>query len=207
MFGINKRSNHLGLLFVVGGPGGSGASTIARMLADHFSLRYVYGGKLMREFARENGFDSLTEFLQSNLFKKNSKSYDFFVDEHLLEKSFSKDTLIDSKIFAGLAARLEIPCTVKIWIDADLGVRVSRTLGKKGFEDLSIQNPEYPKIEKRLIRRYQEDKNRFLKLYKVEFDKQEKYNDIVIDSSNQNPDETFNFLLKLIKDGGYFERN
>ena len=199
------RDKSLGLLIVVGGPGGSGASTIARRLAKHFSLKFVYGGQLMRDLAKEKGFNSLTEFLQSDLFTKNHSEYDSFIDEKLVKESNVKNTLIDSKIFSALATMYNIPCTVKIWIEADLDVRTSRTLGKKGFDDLTRKNSNYERVSRNLEKRYQEDKKRFSKLYDIEFDNQRKYNDIVIDSSKQNPDETFNFILKLLKDGGYIK--
>jgi CMP/dCMP kinase len=193
-----KRSQELGLLIVVGGPGGSGASTIARKLAKHFSLKYLYGGELMRNLAREKGFKDLNDFLHSKVFQKNHGDFDYLVDEKLFEKSFSKDILIDSKVFAGLATKHEIPCTVKIWLDADISVRVNRTLGKKDFGD-------FEKIRFDLESRYERDKKRFFELYGIEFDCPENYNDIVIDSSEQKPEETFALILKLIDEGKHLE--
>jgi CMP/dCMP kinase len=186
---------------VVGGPGGSGASTIAKRLSNHFSLEYIYAGQLMRDLAKEKGFASLTEFLNSEYFKKNSEKYDMQIDASLIKKISLKDILIDSKIFAALAKINNIPCTVRIWINANLDTRTKRTLEKKGWE-----KEKYSKVHKRLKKRYQADKERFLKLHNIEFDKQEKYNDFVVDSSKQNPDETFNFILKLIEDGGYIKK-
>jgi CMP/dCMP kinase len=185
---------------VIGGPGGSGASTIARRLAKHFELEYVYAGQLMRDLAKEKGFSSLTEFLNSEYFKENSQKYDMQIDESLIKKISQKNVLIDSKIFAALATMNDIPCTVKIWINANLDTRTKRTLEKKGWDD-----EKYRKVHKRLKKRYAADKERFLKLHKIEFGNQEKYNDVVVDSSDQNPEETFNFILKFIKDGGYIK--
>lgn len=199
MTDFNTRSKDLGFLIVIGGPGGSGVSTIGRKLANHFSLNYIYGGQIMRNLAKKNGFDSLTEFLESDLFQSNHLEYDLLIDKELFKKSFTKNILIDSKIFAALATKNRIPCTVKIWINASLDVRVKRTMGKRSFKR------DYKKIQKSLLTRYEKDKERFWKLYGIEFDNQKKYNDIVIDSSKQNVEETFNFILKLIEDGGYFK--
>ncbi len=200
MADFSTRSKELGNLVVVGGPGGSGVSTIAKRFADYYSLNYLYGGRVMRELAKKHGFENLDDFLGSDLFKENHLDFDFLIDEKLLEKSFTKDILIDSKVFAALATKHEIPCTVKIWIDADLDVRAERTLGKKKKKGLS-----FDEVRSNLKNRYEYDKKRFFDLYGVEFENQEKYNEIVVDSSKQNPDETFNFILKLIKDGGYFK--
>jgi predicted cytidylate kinase len=198
-----KRSKELGLLFVVGGPGGSGASTISKMLAKHFSLKYVYAGQFMRDLAKDQGFKSLTEFIESDLLKRNFFEFDQMIDRRLIEASSEKNVLIDSKIFAALSIKRNIPCTVKIWLEADLDVRVSRTLGKKGFQDLSERNPRYASVRENLQKRLKEDSERFFKLYGIDIEKQSDYNDIIINSSEQNAKETFEYVLELIEVGGY----
>ena len=198
---FKTRDAKLGKLIVIGGPGGSGASTIAKRFATHFSLNYVYGGKLMRDFAKKNGFSSLTAFLKSDFFKEKQLEFDSFIDSELMEQSSNKDVLIDSKVFAALATKNKMPCTVKIWITASLETRVARVVLKKG----GVGNTQI--IRENLQKRYEKDRERFNKLYDVQFEKPDLYNDIVIDSSRQNPDETFNLILKLIKDKGYIENS
>jgi len=199
MADLNTRSKDLGHLVVVGGPGGSGASTIAKKLAEHFSLNYFYGGKLMRDLAKKHGFDSLTKFLESEFFKENHLKFDLLIDEQLFQKSFSRDILIDSKIFAALATKYEIPCSVKIWINADIDVRAERTKGKK------ITGRGLEEIRHNLETRFENDKKRFMDLYGIEFENQRKYNDIVVNSSHQVVQETFEFILKLIQNGRYLK--
>lgn len=199
MTDFHTRSKELGHLVVVGGPGGSGSSTIARKLADHFSLNYVYGGRLMRNLAEKNGFKNVNDFLKSDFFKENYLEFDTLIDDKLLEKSSKRDVLIDSKVFAALATKYEISCTVKIWIDADLDVRAKRVAGKKE-SDLT-----YGQIYVNLEERYENDKKRFMDLYGIEFGNQRKYNDIVVNNSYQNVQETFDFILRLIMNGRYFK--
>src|SRR5690606_37763555 len=127
-----KRPKDMGKLIVVGGPGGSGASTIARLLAKKYGLHYVYGGLLMREYAQKAGFNGVEEFLEAISGSDDQFKYDRIIDEKVLKLSYQPDVLIDSKVFAGLATLRQIPCTVKVWLTCDIETRVRRTLHKTG---------------------------------------------------------------------------
>jgi cytidylate kinase len=56
-----------------------------------------------------------------------------------------------------------------------------------------------------LTRRRVKDGARYKELYDVEYDRQELYNDIVLDSSKLNAKETFDLILERIEDGGYIK--
>jgi cytidylate kinase len=204
-----KRPKDLGMLIIVGGPGGSGSSTIARMLARHFGMSYVYGGAIMRRIAKKRGFATLEDFLNSPIMKKNSLMIDREVDETLLKAAFRRNILIDSKDFAALSTYRKIPSTVKIWLEADTDIRVNRMLWsmKKVVKGKMLRKSSkvYKESAFKLIQRYSNDKNRYKKLYDIDYDHQEKYNDIVIDTSIINEGETFNLILKLIKDGRFIK--
>lgn len=206
---IGKRPKDLGLLIVVGGPGGSGASTIARMLARYLGLSYVYAGGMMRAIAEKNGFKSYVKFIESEHFKSNKNKYDKQIDRQIVRMSQRRDVLIDSKTFAALAYIKKLPCTVKIWIEADLEVRVHRALysrsnipeGKK----VAKKSLMYRRTMLELMKRYSNDKNRYARLYGIDYDRQELYNDIVINSSKIDAGETFTLILKLLKDGKFIK--
>lgn len=207
--GFKKRPKDMGYLFVVGGPGGSGSSTIAKLLARHFGLHYVYGGALMREYVQKYGYDDLSKFLQSDDFANTKGELDQIVDWKILKASNWNDVLIDSKVFAGIATNLQISCTVKLWLNCSLHTRVRRTLHKDRKIDLSKKLPRYSEIYKitqiKLRDRYYQDKYRYKKLYGIEYDKPEKYNDIVLDTSHLNEGATMQLILDRIERGGYLE--
>jgi cytidylate kinase len=46
------------------------------------------------------------------------------------------------------------------------------------------------------------DKKRYKELYDIDYDHPEKYNDLVIDNSDQTPDQTFNLIINFLKDAG-----
>ncbi len=210
MIKIQKRPKDLGILMVVGGPGGSGSSTIAKMLSRNFMLHYVYGGSFMRKYAEEFGYSSISEFLKSEDFEHNKAELDKIIDSKLLRVCGWKDVLIDSKTFAAIATNLQIACTVKIWLECNLHVRVRRTLHKEKKVDLSKNLPVYSEIYKlteiKLRDRYFQDKERYKKLYGIDYDRPTKYNDIVLDTSVYNEGQTMQLILEKIKDGKYLEQ-
>lgn len=190
-----KRPKELGYLFVVGGPGGSGSTTISKMLSRHFNLRHVYGGQFMREFAKSKGFESIEEFVK-NTTDEEIFEYDKKIDEKLKRLAFSKDILIESKIFSALCTKYRINTTVKIWLDASIEERARRK---------SLSGGSIEQIKRDLSERYENDKERYKELYNIDYDSPKKYNDIVIDISNMNEHQTFNLIIKLIEDGRYTE--
>lgn len=196
----------MGMLVVVGGPGGSGSSTIARTLATRFGLHYVYGGEFMRDYARQYGYgDDVSKFLNSDVALDILDELDDVIDKKLVVASRWRDVLIDSKSFAALATFMQIPCSVKIWLDASIEVRVKRTLHKQGALDLHSKLPKhthmYRKVEEQLLKRYEIDKARFKEQYGIDYDKQEKYNDIIIDTSVYDAGQTLNLILERWENG------
>jgi cytidylate kinase len=201
---MNEKVKKENYVFVVGGPGSSGSSTISIMLAEHFGLERVYGGGLMREEVTKHGYSSLEEFL-SKADKEEVMKVDRAIDTHLRERARSGSVVVESKVFAALATMENIECTAKIWLDASLWRRTLRCVGKK--KDLNFFSKIYFFV-KTLIDLYMRrrlDGARYKELYGVEYSKVSLYNDIVIDSTNINEVETFDLILKRLKDGGYIK--
>lgn len=202
-----KRPKDLGKLIVIGGPGGSGASTIAREIARYYGLNYFYSGLMMRSLARRQNAKSLESFMRSAYFTRNRNKIDKFIDRETIKFSQLADVLIDSKTFAGLSHKKGIPCTVKIWLTADLCTRIHRHLYShkriKKNTKLSKNSKLYMQTRSSLVLRYSNDKKRYYKLYGIDYDKQELYNDIVIDTSKMGVGATVNLINKLLKDGKF----
>lgn len=200
-----KRSKELGYLFVVGGPGGSGASTISKMLSKHFNLKRIYAGGLFRERVNEKGYDNF-----ENYFTPTNEDdlivIDREVDHILIRESNQRDVLIDSKLFAGISYIKGIPCTVKIWLDASLHRRALRHVNKREYKRNIDKLREYIKTRRDLKKRWRLDSKGYFKLYGIDYSKQKVYNDIVIDSSNMNEEETFKLILKKLEDGRYIKK-
>lgn len=190
------------ILLVVGGPGGSGSSTISKMLADHFKIPRIYAGDLFREEAKEQDYESFEEFLQD--ISLGGNSLDLEIDSLLTEYAQKGNVLIESKIFGALVKTRNIEHTATIWLDADIDTRVERQLGKENVKGLNKIFARY-RIKKSLKRRFKIDKEKYKRLYGVEYDRPRKYYDIALDTSKMNEVETFNLILEELKNGRYIK--
>ncbi|MDY0096820.1 MAG: AAA family ATPase [Candidatus Dojkabacteria bacterium] len=190
------------MVLVVGGPGGSGSSTISHMLAQHFKLPRIYAGDLFRKEAKERDIEYFEEFLQQ--ISKGGNSLDLEIDGMLEEYARRGNIVIDSKVFGALAKEKKIPITASIWIDANIHTRVMRHLGRREIKGLR-RIPEYLKIKYNLKRRWKIDREKYKRLYKIKYEKPSLYYDIVLDTSRINEEETFKLILEKLKDGGYIK--
>lgn len=201
-----SRPKDMGLLLVVGGPGASGSSTIAKMLARYFGLHYIYGGKFMRDYAKKYGYASIEDYLASKEGDEDWDEIDRLVDNKLISASRWHDVLIDSKTFAALVTFMQIPCNSRIWLTASLDTRVKRSISKldrsKVSHKISKSSKLYKQIESSLIQRYELDKQRFNELYGIDYNNPEKYNDIVLDTSALDEGQTFYKILERLKEYG-----
>lgn len=190
------------LVIAVGGPGGSGITTISKMLGKHFKLKHIYAGDLFRKAAKEKDIEYFEEFLQQ--ISKGGNSLDLEIDGMLEEYGKKGNVVIDSKVYGALAKVKGLNCNVSIWLDAKLDTKVKRHLNKENIRGLKKLN-RYFEIKKRLKKRFRIDKEKYWRLYRVRYDKPELYYNIVLDTSNMNEIETFNLILEKIKDGGYIK--
>jgi len=198
------RSEDLGYLFVIGGPGGSGSSTIAKMLAEHFSLKRIYGGSIFRKLLEEEGYvDHDRAFFLKN--EQLLREIDKKVDDIIFKEIESPNVLIESKNFAALAQKHDITCTIKIWIEANLHVRTLRTMSKYGIPFNWRNIITYIQVRYDLMKRYKMDYRRYYDIQGINYSDPTEYNDIVIDTSHLDEKETFELILKYIKDGGYIK--
>jgi len=203
---MNKkvRPEELGYLFVVGGPGKSGSSTISVMLANKFSLKRIYAGEILRDILSDLGFPSIESAYNEGNMKKVME-IDKKLDEYLLKVSKTKGVLIESKVFGALAKKKNIPVTVSIWLTASLHTRVLRSFEKVGTKKLLEKIRGYYKIRKDLAYREKFDRGRYMQLYGVDTAKPRRYFDIVLNTSHMDEKKTFKLILKLLKDGGYIK--
>ena len=192
-----ERPGDLGKLVVVGGPGGSGSSTIAKILAQRWELHRIDAGEIMRNKTQKR---ELSEYLANQVNKH--PEIDTNIDQFLVRMSYFPNMLLEGKFFGAIASSMGIPCTVKIWITADLSTRIHRILEREGHlkEQKIVEKGSklYKETRKHLMSRQSDDIKRCRRLYHVDLGKPELLNDIVLDTTGLNVPFTLKKLFEEI---------
>lgn len=200
-----QRPSDLGKLVIVGGPGGTGSSTIAKILAKQWGLHRIDAGEIMRNKTQK---EKLEEYLENQV--TTHPETDRNIDQFLVRMSYYPNTLIESKNFAAIATTMGIPTTIRIWIIADLDTRVKRVLGRdyrlEEDEELDKSSDKYKEVRQNLIRRQSNDIRRWRGLYHVDLSKPERYNDIVLDTTGIGVSRTIHKLFKMIDENDHLRK-
>ncbi|MDD3661460.1 MAG: hypothetical protein PHG63_00135 [Candidatus Dojkabacteria bacterium] len=193
-----QRPTDLGLLIVVGGPGGTGSTTIAKILAQKWNLHRVYAGDMMRNQDRHH---NLNGYLINHAAKH--PEIDRSIDQFMVRMSYYPNILIEGKCFAAIATTMGIPCSLRIWVTCDVQTRVYHILEREGIlakeGHVSPKSDIYRKTRDDLMQRQANDMKRYRKLYGVDISKPEIFNDVVLDSTGLNIPFTIKKLFDEIK--------
>jgi len=166
----------------IGGPPGSGTTSIAKLLADAHGLVHIYAGLIFRDMAREKDL-SLAEF--GKLAEKDD-SFDRSVDERMAEMALSgPDTIAEGRMAAFV---VEAP-DIKIWLDAPLDVRVSRIAGREGLAE--------DKVRAMTMDRQESETQRYQRYYGIDIYDLSCY-DIVINTEKWHIDGVYKILDSAI---------
>ncbi|MHC1581228.1 MAG: (d)CMP kinase [Methanopyraceae archaeon] len=182
----------MGVVITIGGPPGSGTTTMARRLAEHFGLRHVYAGQIFREMAKERGM-TLEEF--SRLAEEDPE-IDLEIDRRQREAAEEGDVVLEGRLAAFVAAgeleHVQGPdlADVKIWLKAPLDVRAERIARREG---ISVEE-----AKRRIRERERSELKRYREIYGVDPTDLTIY-DLVLDTAGWNEDETFEILRAAVK--------
>ncbi|MDE1726261.1 MAG: AAA family ATPase [Thaumarchaeota archaeon] len=178
---------------IISGPPAIGKTTIAKGLAKEFGLKYLSGGDVLKEMAKEEGFktgrddfwDTEAGMKFLNMRKGNSE-FDKAVDEKLKKIFLTEDVVITSYTLPWL-----VKDGIKIWLAGSQEISARRMTTR---DNISYDNA-YGIVKKR----YDENKMIYKTLYSFNFGDDLSVFDEIINTDGLGPDQVLELAKKAVK--------
>ena len=178
------------MILVIGGPPGSGKTTLAQRWAEIHGYALVSAGTKFRLMAKARGV-TLEAFGRA---AEKDPSVDRAVDRAMLDEIRAKqvagaNVVVDGRIQAYLLTRERIPC-LKVLIDAPLEVRARRIARreKKGVAE----------AKQEIVDREESERIRYKTIYGIDLRDTSVF-DFVIDSGEKTPDEIVAMIAARVR--------
>lgn len=178
---------------IISGPPAIGKTTIAIGLAKEFGLKYLSGGDVLKDMAKEKGFhtedddfwdtEAGMKFLSM---RKENSEFDKLVDEKLKKIFVTEDVVITSYTLPWL-----VKDGIKIWLAGSQEISAKRMTTRD-----SISYDDAFGIVKK---RYEENKMIYKKLYRFNFGDDLSVFDEIINTDGLGPDQVLALAKKVVK--------
>jgi predicted cytidylate kinase len=173
------------MILTIGGPPGSGKTTVASLLSEKLDLELVVIGEIFRNMAKEKGY-SLAEFGEM---ASTDHSIDIELDQRTVNRAKQGDLILEGRLAGVMLQKNEIPA-FKIWLDADINERAKRISGRDGGE--------IEEVMARILEREQCEIERYQEIYKVNLTDKNIY-DLVIDTTDISEKEVADLILNSLE--------
>lgn len=167
---------------VVAGDVGTGTTTLAKSLADKLGWNYVAAGDFFRSYALEHGIELWNKAAVPD-------EIDRKIDEKLTEKLKTEQGWVVDSHYAGWFARSQDD-TFKILLTCERNIATKRMQAREHTHKETDEE-----IEKRRAGIYA----KFKKLYSDENYEDPKFYNLVLDTTNSTPENTFTDVLKKLE--------
>jgi cytidylate kinase len=169
------------------GTAGSGKSIIAKTLAKKLGYKHLSMGDFQRELAKEHNMT----ILEWGKHEATDKKYDLMVDKKQVKFGQENNHFV---IDSWLGAKF-IPDSFKIFLDADIDIRVKRRLIQKRNEE---NFSEYEETKRSILERQNVNRERWIKYYQFDYEDKDNY-DLIIDTTNLSIEEIIDMIINKIK--------
>ena len=178
---------------VISGPPAVGKTTVAKGLAEEFQLQYLSGGDVLKEMAKEQGFDSegddwwdTKEGLKFLNQREENSEFDKKLDEKLIGLFKKGGMVITSYTLPWL-----VDDGIKIWLE---GSHKSSTARMQTRDNMSSEDAY--KITKG---RYDKNKALYKKLYNFDFGDDKSVFDVIINTDNLTAQQVIDVAKETVR--------
>ncbi len=169
-------------IIAIGGPHGSGKSSVAKRIAEAFDMNYVSAGQVFRQMARDLNL-SLEEF---SVIAEKEKKYDIEIDKRTEELAKKDNTVVDAQLAAYKASHADL----RICITASPQVRWER-IAKREKRSLADAKNE-------TVVREEAERQRFKVLYDIDIDDLSVY-DVIFNTDRLSEEDVFGLVYAVVK--------
>ncbi len=168
---------------------GSGKSTVATMIAEKLKFHFFSTGELQRQLAAQKNIDTLS----LNKLSESDRSIDEYIDNELKKINQAQSHyVIDSRL-----AWFFINHSFKVFLRVNIEIGAERILSDSDRMSEQINVSLNDKIVA-IKERKQSENKRFYQLYNIQCSDMDNY-DFIIDSTNKNPEEIADIIIKSYK--------
>jgi len=169
------------MIIAIAGPIGVGKSTVAKLLAQQLRYRYISGGEVFREIARQRGI-SVTKV---NKLAERDPALDHELDRRQRELAQQGNCVVESRLSGWM-----VDADLKVWLKASLQIRAERVAAREGQSIKAAQTD--------LAERERSEWARYKQLYGINVDDLSPY-DLVIDTSKWSAEAIAQVISGLLK--------
>jgi len=171
------------IVIAISGLPGSGKSTYAKLLANHFNLRFMSVGDLFRRLAENQGVD----FNNFHQIAEKQSEFDIQVDNIAKEEAKKGNIVIEGHLACWT---LKDIANLKIFLHAPLEERIKRIMKR--------DNLTFEEAKKNILFREESNKRRFKQIYGYDIENLSDV-DILINTSLFDIESTFKILIFIIE--------
>lgn len=169
-------------LVTIGGPPGSGTSTLGRALAAKTGWRYINAGQIFRQLAEEAGVD-LAAF---GRLAEDDPAIDRQLDARMVAEARANPALIlEGRLTGWMARRHDLPAYA-VWLEAPVAVRAARVGSRDGESTETAR--------KRMARREDSERRRYCEHHGIDLGDTTIY-DLKIDTAENDAEKVHTLVL------------